>query len=125
MKKRSRKKQVVKFDPLDPIIVSAVRIVSPTARLRDDFRRAVMSARYSLIDSHERRDSSARMKEKKDAAGTLGAALRRVEAASNNADLPPRLAVNPLTLLKLTQLAERCKEFAKTPAGHRMQEPAS
>jgi hypothetical protein len=125
VKKHARKKHVTKFDPLDPIIVSAVRIVDPPSRLRDAFRQAVMDARYSLVDAQEQRSKIGQLKKKKDAAETLASALARVDTAMKNTDLSPELAVNPFTLLKLTDLAERCREFIDTPAEGRMQEPAN
>jgi hypothetical protein len=125
VKKPVRKKQVVKFDALDPIIVSAVRIVDPPSRLRDDFRRAMMSARYALVESQERRGKLGQIKKKKDAAKALEAALLRVDAATRNAHLPPELVVNFVTLRRLAYSAKQCRKFVETPAGARMQEPAS
>jgi hypothetical protein len=122
--RRVRKRHVVKFDPRDPIIVKAMRIVDPPEHLRDAFRRDVMTARYALVEAEERRALDPRRKDVKEAVGALGAALRRVVAASKNENIPPELAVNPVALIRLTDLASKCEEVARAKHEDRVQAPA-
>jgi len=55
VKKPARKKHIVKFDPLDPAVVKAIRVVRPSEKDRVDFSRDVISAMHSIGDADVQR----------------------------------------------------------------------
>lgn len=109
----------MKIDPLDPVVVSAKRIINGPKERKDAFARDVLRAMHDIGEAHADRTANSKRKIYKIAAGRLGAALRNVDQVwtDKNLEFPADLQPNPWTLDRLSELAKRCEQIEREPSG--------
>lgn len=111
--------RVVKIDPLDPVVVTAKRIINAPEKKKDAFIRDVLRAMHDIGEAHAERAFNTKRKSYKIAAGRLALAFRHVERVwtDKTLEFPSELQPNPWTLNKLIELAARCEEIEREPSG--------